>query len=165
MSTGILTTAYALHLAATAVWIGGLTFLSLFLPGQLAHLPQAERQRITVSTVRRFLPVAWLCLAVFVGTGLAQMAASPKYEGLLAVGNPWAVAILSKHFIIGGMVALLAYQTWTLHPRLERHALGLERPDEEVVEALRRRDRDVLRASAALGAIVLVLTAVARANA
>jgi len=165
VATSFLTAAYALHLAATAVWIGGLIFLSLLLPGQLARLPLEERQSLTVSTVRRFLPIAWLCLAVFVGTGLAQMSASPNYEGVLAVGNTWAAAILIKHIVIGGMLALLAYQTWILHPRFERHALGLEKLDPHTIAVLRRCDLRLLRVSLALGAVVLVLTAVARANA
>jgi len=165
VATGLLTAAYALHLAATTVWMGGLIFLSLLLPSQLARLSVEERQSLLDSAVRRFVPVAWLCLAVFVGTGLTQMAASPNYEGLLAVGNPWAAAILSKHIVIAGMVALLAYQTWILHPRFERHALGLEKLDPHTIAVLRHRDLLLLRISVVLAAVVLVLTAVARANA
>jgi uncharacterized membrane protein len=118
-----------------------------------------------VAAVRRFLPIAWLCLAIFVGTGLAQMAASPSYQGLLVLGNTWAAALLTKHLVIGCMVAVLAYQTWYIHPHLERQALGLERPNAEAVGRLRRLDLRLLRVSVALSAIVLVLTAVARANA
>jgi putative copper export protein len=165
VATGLLTAAYSLHLAATAVWIGGLIFLSLVLPGQLARLPVEQRQSLIDSAVRRFLPVAWLCFAVFVGTGLMQMASSPNYEGLLAVGNTWAAAILTKHIVIGAMVALLAYQTWILRPRIERYALGLEKLDPNTIAVLRRRDLLLLRISVVLASVVLILTAVARANA
>ncbi len=165
MSNGVLASAYAFHLAATAVWFGGLIFLAILFPAQVAHLPEVERQSSTVSAVRRFLPIAWLCLAVFVGTGLVQMAASPRYQGLLVLHNTWAVALVAKHLVIGCMMAVLAYQTWYIHPHLERQALGLEKPNAESVGRLRRLDLRLLRVSAVLSAIVLVLTAVARANA
>ncbi len=165
MSNGVLAAAYAFHLAATAVWFGGLIFLAILFPSLASRLPQDERQPSLVAAVRRFLPIAWLCLAVFVGTGLAQMAASPKYDGLLVLRNTWAAVILAKHLVIGCIVAVLAYQTWHIHPRLERLALGLERPNPEAVARLRRLDLRLLRVSVVLSAIVLVLTAVARANA
>ena len=165
MSNGVLAAAYAFHLAATAAWFGGLIFLAVFLPGPAAHLPQSERDSSTASAVRRFLPIAWLCLAVFVGTGLVQMAASPRYEGLLALRSAWAAALLAKHLVIGCMVVVLAFQTWYIHPRLERLELGLERPNPESVARLHRLDVRLLRLSVVLSAVVLVLTAVARANA
>jgi uncharacterized membrane protein len=86
VSTGVLTAAYALHLAATVIWIGGLVFLALLLPTFLARLPAEERQDLQTAAHTRFRPLAWLCLAVFIGTGLTQMSARPKYEGLLVVG-------------------------------------------------------------------------------
>lgn len=165
MSNGVLATAYAFHLAATAAWFGGLIFLAVLFPGSAAHLPQSERDSSTVSAVRRFLPIAWLCLAVFVVTGLVQMSASPRYDGLLVLRNAWAAALLAKHLVIGCMVLVLAVQTWYIHPRLERLKLGLERPDPEIVARLHRLDVRLVRVSVVLSAVVLVLTAVARANA
>jgi protein-S-isoprenylcysteine O-methyltransferase Ste14 len=108
-------------------------------------------------------PIAWLCLAVLVATGLFQMSANPNYSGLLAIDNSWAVAILVKHLVIVGMVAASAYQTWGILPELRRIAMrqarGLETP--ELVK-LHKRETSLLTANLILAGIVLALTAVAR---
>lgn len=165
MPSVVLTTAYTLHMAATAIWIGGLFFLVLLLPAATHRLDPKERRVVDQAAVRRFLPLAWLCLAVFVATGLTQMSASPRYEGVLAVGNPWSVAILLKHIVIAGMLSLLAWQTWGLHPSLERAAVGLDSASPGRIATLERRQRLSLTLSLVLGALVMGLTAVARASA
>lgn len=165
MSNVPLSLAYALHMAATAVWIGGLFFLVVLLPASLQRLPDAARESAVRTAIRRFLPLAWLCVAVFVGTGLLQLSASPQYEGLLVLTNTWSFVILVKHVLIGGMVALLAWQTWGLQPAFDRAALGLARSDEAHLRTLARRERQSLTAGLLLGGLVLVLTAIARANA
>ena len=164
MPSAVLTVAYALHLTATVLWIGGLTYLAFFAASLLTHLPPAERQAAWAASVRRFLPLAWLCLAVFVATGLTQMSANPNYQGLFVIHNPWAAAILAKHLVIAAMVILMAGQTWVLHPRLERQALGLRPGDPAELDRLRRLDLSLVRAGAVLGLLVLVLTALARAS-
>jgi uncharacterized membrane protein len=162
LSAYVLTAAYTLHMAATTVWIGGLFFLVFLLPSALHHVDPTVRRTVLRTAVRRFLPLAWLCLAVFAGTGLTQMSASPEYEGLLAIGNPWSLAILVKHVLVAAMAGVLAWQTWGLLPALERAALGLDpRGDGHVLE-LERRGRRALNLSLAIGLLVLFLTAAAR---
>jgi len=161
----ILIAAYALHMAATAVWIGGLITLGFLLPVLDRPAPASDRAAAGVRRSRRFLPIAWLCLAAFVASGLIQMSASPRYTGLLSIESTWSVALLVKHLIVAAMTGLLAYQTWVVHPWLERMALGLAPADAPTRRRLEARDRAVLRASALLGIVVLVLTAVARVSA
>lgn len=165
MSSIVLSLAYALHMAATAVWIGGLFFLVFALPASVRNLPDTLRRGVVRSAIRRFLPLAWLCVAVFVGTGLMQMSASDQYEGMLVIRNTWAAAILVKHVIIGGMVVLLAWETWGLQSAFDRAALGLAPSDEARLRSLAARERWSMAASLALGGLVLALTAIARANA
>src|SRR3972149_3791825 len=100
-------------MAATVVWIGGLTFQTIILAPALDGSPELlERLR------RRFEPLAWLSLAVLIGTGLFQMSASPNYTGLLSIRNGWSAAILAKHLVIGLMLVLASIQTWWIQPRL-----------------------------------------------
>lgn len=165
MAQAVLVAAYSLHMAATAVWIGGLAFLTLFLPAAARRLPERERRSLVEASSRRFRPFAWICLAVFAATGLMQMSASPRYQGLLTVGNLWSGAILAKHLLVFGMAAILAYQTWVLQPRLERTRLGAELGGPEGAEADFQRDGLLHRLSLALGSAVLLLTAVARTSA
>jgi putative copper export protein len=156
--------AYAAHMLATVVWIGGLVFLGFFAAPLLARLPEDESQSARAAYDRRFAPVAWLCLAVFVVTGLMQMSASPRYAGLLVVRDPWSGAILVKHILVALMAALLAYQTWVLYPRLERMELGLDPQASARLAHGRRLDLQLVRLSALLGVAVLLLTAIARAS-
>lgn len=155
----VLALAYWLHMAATVVWIGGLTFQTVI----LAPLAQAspdflERVR------RRFEPLAWLSLAVLIATGLTQMTANVNYTGLLSIRNRWATAILAKHLVIGLMLVLASVQTWWLQPRLARVSLEAARrgSDPQVAEALHRQQRRILQAQTLLSFVVLGLTAAAR---
>src|SRR3989304_161158 len=151
MPSPVVAASYALHLVATVIWIGGLASLAFL----------ASPRHVSA---RRFVPLAWLCLAIFVVTGLTQMSANPGYAGLLVVRDSWSAAILVKHPVVGLMAAVLAYQTWILYPRLERIALGLETPDIVKQARWRRLDLHLLQLSAVLGLLVLLLTAIARAS-
>lgn len=156
--------AYWLHMAATVVWIGGLTFQSLLLyPSLRASLGAEEQPRFMRAMRKRFQPIAWLSLATLIGTGLIQMSASPSYEGLLAIGNLWSAAILIKHLLFGLMVLVAAYQTWVLQPALEREALRAARQAAYDKTAGLRRERRLVFLNTLLALLVLALTALARA--
>lgn len=168
MPDWVLAGAYWLHMAATVVWIGGLVFQGLILmptlgaPSLRPHAP-----RILRAVRRRFEPLAWLSLAVLIGTGLIQMSASPRYTGLLSVENRWSVAILGKHVFVFVMLALAAYQTWFIQPRLERaHWVGdvldpAATPMPQPIWLLRSAGRAVAW-NLLLSLAVLALTALAR---
>jgi autotransporter-associated beta strand protein len=155
----VLTLAYWLHMAATVVWIGGLTFQTLILAPALEGSPEVlERLR------RRFDPLAWLSLAVLIGTGLLQMSANSNYTGLLSIRNGWSAAILAKHLVIGLMLLLASIQTWWIQPRLTRLVLIATRAPHQPadVAVLRRRQLRLLRLQTVLSVVVLALTAAAR---
>jgi uncharacterized membrane protein len=154
-----LTFAYWLHMAATVVWVGGLTFQSLILAPLRDTSPDLlDRAR------RRFEPLAWLSLAVLVGTGLIQMSANPNYTGVLSISNGWSAAILAKHLVIGLMVVMAAFQTWWIQPRLARLRLMAARSPETPndLAGLRRRQHRLLVLQTCLSIVVLALTAAAR---
>lgn len=165
MPPGALSAAYALHMAATAIWIGGLFSLVVILPAATSTLDKDRAAAVSRRAVRRFLPLAWLSLAIFVGTGLTQMSASPRYEGLLVIGNAWAGAILAKHVVIAGMAGLLSWQTWGLQRSFTRAALGLDRRTPDQLARMARHESLALTLSLLLGTLVIILTAVARSNA
>ncbi len=150
----MLALAFWLHMAATVVWIGGLFYQSVVLAPALSKVenPAALLELLR----RRFQPLAWLSLAVLVGTGLVQMSANDNYQGLLSIANSWSQAIFAKHLAIGLMLAMAAYQTWVLQPRLAREAmLGAD-------EGSRRRYGRLAQLNLLLGILVLGLTAIAR---
>jgi len=158
--------AYWLHMLATVAWIGGLVTLSiLVLPAARQTLDARAYADLLTRLHRRLDPLGWLSLLVLAATGLLQMTASPNDQGFLAFSNRWAVAILVKHIVFLGIIAISAYLTWGLIPRLQRAALLLARgqgaaslPDLQKQEAL------LMRVSLTLGIVILALTAIARVS-
>ncbi len=164
----VLTIAYWLHMLATVVWIGGLAALSLIvLPAARKTLNRAAYGALLAQLQVRFQQVGWFSLVLLAVTGMFQMSSSPSYEGLLAITNSWAAAILIKHLVIGLMVLVSAYVTWGLLPSLQRMAL-MRNAGREVVEAeaerLERREVALIRLNLLLSVVVLLLTAWARTS-
>jgi uncharacterized membrane protein len=165
MPTWILAFSYWLHLIATIVWVGGLALMALVVwPGARAVLgPGPELSELMRRLQKRFNPLAWLSLAVLIATGLTQMSANKNYDGLLRIMNPWTVAILGKHLIVGAMIVIGLYMQLGVQPELARLTL-LEAHGRPAANAdkLRRREMNLTRLNLLCGVLVLGLTAIAR---
>jgi len=161
-----LTLTYWLHMLATIAWIGGLAaVVLLILPAARASLKPEDFARLLEKIQRRLDPLGWLCLAVLLGTGLFQMTASQNYQGLLAINNRWAAAILVKHLVFVGMIGVSATLTWGIMPALRRVALlRLKGKDAPEAGRLERREIFLLRLNLGLGVLILGLTALARVS-
>lgn len=162
----VLTITYWLHMLATVVWIGGLAAISLIvLPAARKTLEPPAFSALLGQLQASIQRIGWFCLAVLALTGLFQMSANPNYQGFLTISNNWAVAILTKHLVIGLMILLSGYITWGLFPSLQRLALMRatgRAVDEARVARLQRREILLLRLNLLLSVIVLLLTAWAR---
>jgi uncharacterized membrane protein len=164
----LLAASFLLHLIATVVWIGGLVTMALVVwPGlRRAVSDEAALGRTVEAIDARFRPLANLSLVVLVLTGLVQMNANVNYKGFLNFDNLWAQAILLKHVSIVGMIAVGATMQFVIQPALQRHALlaraGVANEAEAV--ALRRRMQRLSSLNLVLGIVVLVFTAIARAQ-
>lgn len=161
--------AYWLHMLATVAWLGGLAALGLLvIPNARKMLRADDYARFLEKVQNRLQQFGWFSLVVLTGTGLFQMSAHPAYEGFLAIENNWSLAILAKHGVVGLMVIVSAVNTWGLMPSLRRLALlraaGKELPEKEF-QKLHRREARLLVINGILSALVLLLTAVARASA
>lgn len=163
----VLALVYWLHMVATVTWIGGLTALAwVVLPAAQRSLNPDAYQKLLADFRPRLQRLGWFSLAVLTVTGMFQMSAHPAYQGFLAITNSWAVAILLKHIVIGGLVVISAYLTWGLVPALQRLALlqaaGADTPSGQV-ERLQRVERRLLNLSLLLSLVILAFTALARA--
>jgi putative copper resistance protein D len=160
----LLATSYMLHMIATVVWIGGIVFMALVVTPAIKGEP--ESARVFAAIRRRFAPLAGLSLAVLIVTGMVQLTSSTHYVGFLNLSNTWAKAVLLKHIAVGGMIATALYMSLVIQPDIRRMAMllsaGKAKPAE--MEALTRRQARAAQANMVLAIVVLLFTAIARAQ-
>lgn len=143
------------HLATTAVWLGGLIGLLVMVPRALRPLADAARTRLAAAVIVRFSGVAIVCVALLVVTGLYRAIAELSSLGDL-VHTAYGQALLVKLILFGVLLCGGAYNRLVLHPRLERAALGLRGDD----AGASRHLRVSVGAELALATVLIVVVAV-----
>jgi uncharacterized membrane protein len=156
---------YWLHMLATVVLVGSLSALSwLLLPAMRRSLSERDQVSLMDALQRRLEPLVWFCLGLLIVTGLFQMSVHPNYNGLLATGTRWSLALFVKHLMVVLILVVSAVQTWEVMPAIRRALLRPERLNEEQWQALARRQRRLLSLNMLLSLLVLAATAVARVS-
>ena len=132
----------ALHLAAVALWIGGLVSLIITLRG---------RPEERIESVRRFSVVAAISVPVLVAAGLlSALIQIPNVDGI--VETDWGLAFLVKLVILLGLFAAAGANAFFLRP-CDESSDGQD-------QALVKRFRRMMRIEAALGLAVIAASAV-----
>jgi copper transport protein len=147
-------TVNAIHVAAMAVWLGGLAALLLVLPTatRSAGSP-TDRGRLLAGPLGRFSTLALAMVALIMATGLIQAYVYVRHLGdLFSTG--YSRAVLAKFLLLLCVIAVAAYNRRTSVPQLEAIAERGESPGRPGV-LLRR----ALRAEVALLAVVIGVTA------
>jgi len=156
---------YWLHMLATVVLVGSLSALSwLLLPAMRRSLSERDQVPLMDALQRRLEPLVWFCLGLLIVTGLFQMGVHPNYNGLLAPGTRWSLALFVKHLMVVLILVVSAVQTWEVMPAIRRALLRPERLNEEQWQTLARRQRRLLSLNMLLSLLVLAATAVARVS-
>jgi uncharacterized membrane protein len=154
-----------IHMLATATWIGSLVAMAvLVLPAANRALQPADRLSLVDQVRSRLEPITWLSVSVLIVTGLFQMSVNPHYNGFLSTSGRWSLAMLTKHTLVGALIAVSAMHTWDALPALRRALLQKPRLAEAELDRLQRREANLLRLSIILGALVLLATGFARAS-
>ena len=158
----LLATSYLVHLIATVVWIGGIVFMALVVTPVAGSEPGCSRFLTAIQ--RRFTPIANLCLAALIVTGMVQLTANSNYVGFLNFSNLWAKAILLKHIAIGGMIATALYMSLVLQPDINRIGMLMTagKATPEQTAALAKRQAQLVQINIVLAILVLLFTAVAQ---
>lgn len=166
MPDWVLAIIYWLHMLATIFAVGGLATLSLLVLPAARSILDPISQAAFLEKVQRYLEtLGWFCLAVLVTTGMFQLSASPNYAGFFSISNRWAQAILAKHLLVGGMVAVSMAQTWGVLPEIRRALLKAQKVGNSgELAALHRREAWLVRLNMILAVFVLLMTAFARAS-
>ncbi|HEY6729521.1 MAG TPA: copper resistance protein CopC [Solirubrobacterales bacterium] len=146
--------ANVLHVVAMAVWVGGLVSLVLILPAATRELEAPDRSRLLAANLARFSPVALLCVAAILVTGVGQAYANVRdLDNLL--DTAYGRAVLIKFvLLVAVLIPLGAHNRYRSVPRLHKIAAGGEAPGRSGL-LLRR----ALRGEVALLVVVLGVTA------
>ena len=157
---------YWLHMLATVVWIGSLAAISFLVLPAMKRTLNPETQLVFIEAMQKRLePTAWFSISLLILTGLFQMSLNPHYDGFLSTSTQWSLAILVKHILGIVMVVVSAIQTWEVIPAIRRGILMSKKINNaEDLDALRRREINLLRINFGLSALILAATAFARAS-
>ena len=149
-----------LHSLATVVLLGYYALLALIL------LPVLRRTfngpalgRLIPAVERRALPFILGSIGVFLVTGMYLLVTDDRFLGLgHFFGSAWSTLIVIKHVVVIALVGIGVYIDLLVVP-------DIATPGDEVAQtaAIRRLGRSA-SAIATLGAVVLLLTAVAQAS-
>ena len=135
------------HLAAAAMWVGGLAVLAYALAGvQAAARPAAWR-----SAAAAFKPLPAISAAVVIATGVVASLREVEHRYFL-VWSAYGRYLLGKWALVATMLVLGGLAGW---------ALSVRRPDPvgAPLEVSRKPVGGLLRIEAALGVVVLVFAA------
>jgi copper transport protein len=144
----------AIHVAAMAIWLGGLATLLLVLPAATRSATSpADRGRLLAGPLGRFSALALVMVALIMASGLIQAYVYVRHLGdLLSTG--YGRAVLAKFLLLLAVIGIAAYNRRTVIPRLRRVAELGGTPG--LPGVLLRR---ALRGEVALLAVVIGVTA------
>ncbi len=142
-----------IHVAAMAVWLGGLATLLLVAPRGTRELEAGDRGRLLAAALSRFSRVALISVGAILLTGLIQAYVYVRrLDALIETG--YGRAVLVKFILLMVLIGIGAYNRRRSVPRLNRIAAGGESPGRAGL-LLRR----ALRAEVALLVVVIGVTA------
>ncbi|MCC7024012.1 MAG: DUF4149 domain-containing protein [Thermomicrobiales bacterium] len=147
------------HVVSAVVWVGGMLFLALVIAPATRQMPPAERGPLFSIVGRRFRTIGWLCIALLIATGIANVAFRGVTWGDVASGrlltSDFGRVLTAKLAVIAVMIALSLAHDLLLGP-----ASAAARPDPVLLQraaALRRRAALVGRVNTLLALLVLAL--------
>jgi putative copper resistance protein D len=107
-----------LHLAAAAVWIGGVVSLVLLLAA-IAKIPASPKTTLAYDAARRFSTLGMFSVAILVLSGIVNAwILVGSFEGLF--GTEYGRLLMLKLLIFAFMLAFAAVNRFSLTPRLAR---------------------------------------------
>lgn len=111
----ILAISYWLHLIATVIWIGGITFILFVAIPSAKQILGAEAGKLMGEISKRFTPLVNYSIILLIVTGVA-LADFMNRE----FWNSWTLVLTVKHVLVLGMVAVHFYRGLILAPRIAR---------------------------------------------
>jgi len=150
-----------LHLLATVIWIGGMSFNIWILRPSMGVLDPSQRVKLVHAVLKRFIYLAWACIAILTVTGvvIADLS-SANYRTILLI----------KHTVVAAMTIIVAVISFILFPRFEAF---LPEPSPQTANAVSTTSRELTRllqqmvllvkVNLTLGILILLVTSILEA--
>jgi copper transport protein len=147
-----------LHLMATAIWVGGLIYLVLFMRS-LSTAEPPLRAQVLGEVVPRFSRMAQFCILIIVLTGAyTTWIHIPSWSSFVTTWYGWT--LLTKILLVLPLLAIGAVNLLVIKPQLGKSLL---KKGEEALEAtlgVLQRFRPLVQAEVVLGVVILLVVTV-----
>ena len=150
----ILIACYWIHLIATVVWIGGITFILFIAIPSAKQVLGGEAGKLMGEISKRFTPIANYSIILMIVTGFVLTAVNKQFLGIGNFGNSWSLGLIVKHVFVLGMVAVHFYRGLVLAPRIARTEPASQKA------SLQKLSLNLVKVNFCLGLIVLLFSGI-----
>ena len=150
----ILIACYWIHLIATVVWIGGITFILFIAIPSAKQVMGGEAGKLMGAISKRFTPIANYSIILMIVTGVVLTAVNKQFLGIGNFGNSWSLGLIVKHVFVLGMVAVHFYRGLVLAPRIARTEPASQKA------SLQKLSLNLVKVNFCLGLIVLLFSGI-----
>lgn len=150
----ILVTFYWLHLLATVIWIGGVTFILFIAIPSSKQVLGAEAGKLMGEISKRFTPLANYSIIFLIVTGIVLTGFNKQFSGVGIFENNWTSVLILKHILVLGMVVIHFYRGLILSPKIVKTASGTEKT------SLQKLFLNLVKVNFSLGLLVLLLSGI-----
>lgn len=150
----IVVTLYWLHLVATVVWIGGITFILFIAIPSAKQILGTEAGKLMGEVSKRFTPLANYSIVLLFVTGAALTGLNKQFSGIGTFGNNWTLVLTVKHILVLGMVVVHFYRGLALTPKIARAESSAKKT------SLQKLSMNLVKVNFGLGFLVLLLSGI-----
>ncbi len=150
----ILAIFYWLHLLATVIWIGGITFILFIAIPSSKQVLGAEAGKLMGEISKRFTPLANYSIIFLIITGIALTGSNKQFSGIGIFENNWTSVLIMKHILVIGMVVVHFYRGLVLSPKIGRTEMPTEK------KSLQKISLNLVKVNFFFGILVLLLSAI-----
>lgn len=150
----ILVTSYWIHLVATVIWIGGITFILFIAIPSSKQVLGGDAGKLMGEIAKRSTRLANYSIALLVITGIALAGLNKEFSGFGILKNNWTMFLTLKHILVFGMIVIHFYRGLVLAPKIKRTASDTDKA------TLQKLSINLVKVNFGLGLMVLLLSGV-----
>src|SRR3990170_7467370 len=123
----ILAVSYWLHLIATVIWIGGITFILFIAIPSSKQVLGAESGKLMGEISKRFTPLANYSIVLLFVSGIVLAGLNKQFSVVRTLESNWTMALTLKLVLFFSMTAIHFYRGLVLAPKIMRTATQTEK--------------------------------------